>query len=472
MTERREYAIVRFLEQGSLCYKIDDVTEGRNLLQYIKAEERIEKKKLFVWFISLAEQLELYHRNMKQGYGHVNPYAVIINEEGKSVLLDIEAKENNELLKRMQKKNFRSLFVKKDNDFGEQVKPEDDVFGFGKLLLFMMEKGKVETEFTGLEKIRLKKIIEKCTSVEGDAEKTFKNVQKELYKMGKGCRVKRDFGIRMIVVGTVVTAGIGVSAILNSQDAKKEQENVSTETESSAFEEEERLFLELGLLYYTELGDCASSREMLNNIKDYSKAADIYLQFFDYIQKGNILEEGQWNRLWQELKEEWERLGVENKLWYKGPVLEACKLRNTAESWKIICEIGEEAKENRVWNGIADDPEKEAMISQYLAEAYEIVGEEEKSLSEYESWKMMETNPEDLEQIFLKILTLSERIKDVENNPAIMQAILDEAIQKVPEIEEQKEFREWTEKYGEQKETAAVEMSEEVNEEINVEAEE
>lgn len=468
MTERKEYAIVRFFEQNGQCYKIDDVAEGSNLLQFIKDEERIEKKELYIWFSSLAAQLDLYQKSVKQGYGHVNPYAVIVNTEGKAALLDIEAKENGELLKRMQKKNFRSLFVKKGYEAGQQPKPGDDVFGFGKLLLFMMEKGKFETEFTNIEKIKLKRIIEKCTNKNGNARNIFKVVQKELNKMNQRNGAKRAIGMKMIVAGTAVTAGVGMFTVFNSHSVKEKQE-IATAEEAIVLEDEERMALELGMLYYTELGDSTSTREILNNIEDSSEAAKLYLKILDYIQKGSGLEEKDWDTLWNSLKKEWERLGVENKLWYKEPVLEACRIRNTPESWEMICEIGEDAKENKVWNGIADNPEKETMICQYLAEAYEKAGEEEKALSEYESWKRLETEQEQLEHIYLKILNLSEKVKDVENEPEIMRTILEEAMQKVPTMEEYAEFGEWMKEYAEQEEVNTGEGIEGMMEEMTSE---
>jgi len=455
VAEKKEYAVVYFLEQGGQCYKIDDVTEGCNLLQFIK-EERIEKKELYVWFASLSEQLELYHKNAGRGYGHVNPYAVIINEEGKAVLLDVEAKENNELLKRMQKKNFRSLFVKKEYSIGQQAKPGDDVYGFGKLLLFLLEKGKFEMKFTLFERIKLKRITEKCINNEENAEKVLKRMKRELRKMESSKRFRRILWVKIIVLGTVIITGLGIFMALNDHSTGKVQEEVIPETEKAILSgaEGERFVLELGLLYYTELEDSVGAREILNHVKENSKAAEIYLQILDYVQKGSGLEEESWDEMWQELKDEWIRLGAENKLWYKLPVLEACKIKNTTESWNMVCEIGEEAEENRIWNGIADYPENEILICSYLSEAYEKLGEEEKALHTYETWKQLEVEPEQMEQIYLKVLDLSEKVKDVENEPEIMRTLLEEALEKVQGIEEHTEFSEWMEKYTEQETSA------------------
>lgn len=435
MAETKEYAVVYFLEQGGQCYKIDDVTEGSNLLQFIK-EERLEKKEFYVWFASLSEQLELYHKNAKQGYGHVNPYAVIINKDGKAALLDVEAKENNELLKRMQKKNFRSLFVRKEYSIGQMPKPEDDVYGFGKLLLFLLEKGKFEAEFTVFERIKLKKIIERCTNKEENTGKILKRIKRELQKMGTGSRHRRILGVKIIVLGTAVTTGLGFFVALNQFSTEKAKEEDVTEVVAET---------------------------------ENSKATDIYLQFLDYIQKGSGLEEESLREMWQDLKEEWIQLGVENQLWYKLPVLEACKIKNTEESWKIVREIGEDAEVKRIWNGIADAPENEMLICRYLSEAYEMLGEKEKALQVYEMRKQLEVEAERLEQIYLKILDLSETVKDVENEPEIMKIILEEASEKVPGITEHTEFGEWMEKYAE-REKDTKEMEIENTEEMTTES--
>lgn len=386
MLEKKEYAVVRFFQQGGKCYKIDDVTEGSNLLQIMKGEEEISKRELFAWFASLWEQLNYYHKCVNRGYGYVNPYAVIINEEGKVSLLDIDSKENNELLKRMQKKNFRTLFVREGENTGQNSKPGDDYFGFGKLLLFMMEKGKFKTHFSKYERIKLNRLIEKCIHNEKRDKLILERIPEELMRMsGRG--VWKGWNMKIIMAGFIVIGGLGITIGLNHQSIRKAngvsqiEVKESAEADSKVLYDEaegERLSLELSMLYYTELGDVVAAREMLSQVKGESKITEIYLQILDYIQTGNNLDEDRWYEIWQELKGEWERLGVQNKLWYKMPVLEACRLRNTKESWSIVCEIGENIRENRTWNGMEEHPEKETSILNYLREAYEAVGDNAK----------------------------------------------------------------------------------------------
>ena len=100
----------------------------------------------------------------------------------------------------------------------------------------------------------------------------------------------------------------------------------------------------------------------------------------------------------------------------------------------------------------------------------EMLEEEELALAEYESWKALETENGQLEKLYLKILSLNENLSDGENAPEVMRKILDEAILKVPGIEENVEFCEWMEKYAVQEETDTENPVENTIEEVVSEA--
>ena len=85
---------------------VNDYAKGCSLMEYIKQGIRVEKETVFDWIRQLSKQLEQYYRcgNEDAAYGYVNPYAVIITEDGMLCLLDINEPENEELLKQMKKK--------------------------------------------------------------------------------------------------------------------------------------------------------------------------------------------------------------------------------------------------------------------------------------------------------------------------------------------------------------------------------
>ena len=108
MEERRDYAVLRFVDQNGWSYMVNDYAKGCSLMEYIKQGIRVEKETVFDWIRQLSKQLEQYYRcgNEDAAYGYVNPYAVIITEDGMLCLLDINEPENEELLKQMKKKKL------------------------------------------------------------------------------------------------------------------------------------------------------------------------------------------------------------------------------------------------------------------------------------------------------------------------------------------------------------------------------
>ena len=114
MEERRDYAVLRFVDQNGWSYMVNDYAKGCSLMEYIKQGIRVEKETVFDWIRQLSKQLEQYYRcgNEDAAYGYVNPYAVIITGDGMLCLLDINEPENEELLKQMKKKKLRMLFVR------------------------------------------------------------------------------------------------------------------------------------------------------------------------------------------------------------------------------------------------------------------------------------------------------------------------------------------------------------------------
>ena len=105
MEERKEYAVLRFVDQNGWSYMVNDCVKGCSLMEYIKQGIQVEKETVFGWMGQLARQLEQYYRcgNEDVAYGYVNPYAVIITGEGTLCLLDINEPENEELLRQMKK---------------------------------------------------------------------------------------------------------------------------------------------------------------------------------------------------------------------------------------------------------------------------------------------------------------------------------------------------------------------------------
>lgn len=423
MTESKDYAVLRFFEQGEQCYKINDVSKGKSILDFVKNNERIEKGEVCRWFAELTTQLLLHYKCIQSVYGYVNPYTVIVCAEHKILLLDIDANENTDLLKRMQKKSFRAVFSKEKSGTDNTSEAEEDLFGFGQLLLFVVEKGNFISKFTSIEKLRLKKIIQDCTEKESDdVELLFLKIQKALQRIARKPTDWQKICWKLSLM--FVALMIGFAIWQNSRDTRERETQVSEEivenyvTEESAVEENlteekienamlseedmEKICLELGMMYYTEHQNAKESIELLNKIENHSRIAQIYLQLLEYLVSGTDILDGTWQNMWSEVKSEWERLDVNNKLWYYFPLMEAGKLKDTEESWKVVCEVGEMAEAHRMWNMLETDVESQVQICQYLGTAYEVLGRQTEALEKYEEWENLIRQEERLKDITWK----------------------------------------------------------------------
>ena len=159
LTEKREYAVLQFVEQNHFCHMLHDSIPGSTLMEYAKEQVMLEKERAFRLAQSLAYQLEMYYKcEEQQAYGYVNPYAVVVNEDGEARLLDIWAEENKEQIVKMQKKKVRILFISPEFVLSQRKRQEDDWFGYGKTVQFLMDKCCKNTELSYGEKKILKKI--------------------------------------------------------------------------------------------------------------------------------------------------------------------------------------------------------------------------------------------------------------------------------------------------------------------------
>ena len=194
MEERRDYAVLRFVDQNGWSYMVNDYAKGCSLMEYIKQGIRVEKETVFEWIRQLSKQLEQYYRcgNEDAAYGYVNPYAVIITGDGMLCLLDINEPENEELLKQMKKKKLRMLFVRKERVLSQKTERSDDLYGLAKIMEFTAEKCLDPKAFTRKEERVWKRMLGKCYSSGKNAIKVLKNMQKEIGFLEREMERPRD----------------------------------------------------------------------------------------------------------------------------------------------------------------------------------------------------------------------------------------------------------------------------------------
>ena len=182
------------------------------------------KETVFDWIRQLSKQLEQYYRcgNEDAAYGYVNPYAVIITEDGMLCLLDINEPENEELLKQMKKKKLRMLFVRKERVLSQKTERSDDLYGLAKIMEFTAEKCLDPKAFTRKEERVWKRMLGKCYSSGKNAIKVLKNMQKEIGFLEREMERPRDKVSAKKILLAILAVCIMSAAIIGGTVKKPE----------------------------------------------------------------------------------------------------------------------------------------------------------------------------------------------------------------------------------------------------------
>lgn len=235
------YEVLRFIEHGAHCRQSMDCIHGMPLIRYLRENPRLEKTVFFNWVRRLGVCVDQYHRSRsRQEYCYLNPYSIIVSEEGDLMLLDLEAPGNAFVIKQMQKRAVRSHFVKPVCEMGPEKNRKADVFAYGKTIQFILAYAEISPEMTRREEIRFSRIISRCVGESGrryeDITQVFKEIPvlKDRRKILLGKRGKRLAAGACACVG-LCTALIPVRSMFSEQSLQTVGEN-SLDNQASEIE--------------------------------------------------------------------------------------------------------------------------------------------------------------------------------------------------------------------------------------------
>ena len=155
-----------------------DCVQGTILLNYLKENPQIERGMLISWFRELAVSVDQYHRSHgRQNYRYLNPCSVIVSEEETLFLLDMEARDNETVMKRMQKRAVRNHFVKPIYEIGTAGNNDADLFAYGRTIQFILAYSEVYPELSRWDENRLSRVIGRCT---GESRRKYADLQQVL----------------------------------------------------------------------------------------------------------------------------------------------------------------------------------------------------------------------------------------------------------------------------------------------------
>ena len=416
MEERRDYAVLRFVDQNGWSYMVNDYAKGCSLMEYIKQGIRVEKETVFDWIRQLSKQLEQYYRcgNEDAAYGYVNPYAVIITGDGMLCLLDINEPENEELLKQMKKKKLRMLFVRKERVLSQKTERSDDLYGLAKIMEFTAEKCLDPKAFTRKEERVWKRMLGKCYSSGKNAIKVLKNMQKEIGFLEREMERPRDKVSAKKILLAILAVCIMSAAIIGGTVKKPEtkanaadqdqpeagvQEGVKEKKETKEVVEQngDSPYLEMGLIYYVAWEDYVNSLDSLDKEMQETEFSDAYRVVIASLEEGSIQQEDGLSaedavkKILDELEKRAEKIQMKVYL-YQYPLLKVSVLEESEKWHRLTKRIGEEMIRRQAWYRWDTNGEKECEVRKYLAESYF-----ENSDAFYEAQVLAEMTVEDCE---------------------------------------------------------------------------
>ena len=95
-------------------------------------------------------------------YRYVNPYSIIVTQEGQLHFLDMDAKSNEEQLRFMQRRVIREHFLPLQQAYYQKASVRLDIYGLGRTIQYILSEADLEPPLKKREEARFHKIISRC----------------------------------------------------------------------------------------------------------------------------------------------------------------------------------------------------------------------------------------------------------------------------------------------------------------------
>lgn len=272
MEEKRNYEILKFVMHGDKCYMSTDIVKGKPLIVWLKYHAHITKEQFYEWARQIIADLDHFHRcRGNPCYQYVNPYSVIVGEDRKVYLLDLASKEQEDMMHLMQRRYVRENFLSPENQYYQKSEEKEDIYGFGKMIQYVLSSVELEPELKFLESVRIQKIITRCLDKQG--KKRYQKLsdlsgQFSLSEKRNGSKKIMYVMIALTVIGLLVLSGnrivsciSGQSRRQGGQDTKLADTERKEDMKAQAYQEQFQELKEQWETERKELQDESSKRE-------------------------------------------------------------------------------------------------------------------------------------------------------------------------------------------------------------------
>lgn len=272
MEEKRNYEILKFVMHGDKCYMSTDIVKGKPLIVWLKYHAHITKEQFYEWARQIIADLDHFHRcRGNPCYQYVNPYSVIVAEDRKVYLLDLASKEQEDMMHLMQRRYVRENFLSPENQYYQKSEEKEDIYGFGKMIQYVLSSVELEPELKFLESVRIQKIITRCLDKQG--KKRYQKLsdlsgQFSLSEKRNGSKKIMYVMIALAVIGLLGLSGnrivsciSGQSRRQGGQDTKLADTERKEDMKAQAYQEQFQELKEQWETERKELQDESSKRE-------------------------------------------------------------------------------------------------------------------------------------------------------------------------------------------------------------------
>ena len=502
MAVKEEYDVLRLIEHNQICYVSSEYVRGDPLPRWIKYHPCVKKEELFRMIGDIARQLSQIHRcRGNPCYRYVNPYSIIISQEGQIGFLDVNAESNSEQLRMMQRRTVREYFLPPEEPYYQKASVELDIYGLGRTFQYLLSEVEADPHLCKSEELKFQKIISRCLN--RHSKKIYQNVSeiqrtipkyRQLKKESKGeKRFGRTAAALIVIVSLMGAAAEGGIIIIRSintvaqqpkQSKKFQKEKADTagkieksnesSTHISGGKKEERLNMELGTVYFLELKNYEKSREYFRSVKDNALA-----EYMAVIAECFTGEAWQDERLRQalsgaetEMKDQDEESIGEKQNYYRC-LLKGYTILGESDDFRNLLRLGEICLKESSKDGTAE-------LLGYMAFAYEGLGEMREAADMYKEQLKHEEDETVREGIYKKAAELFTQLEDRGQAQEMLRAgigeikdsmelriaytavllgdsnmerqlciqNIEEQLKEMPELQEQEEFKKLMRQYG------------------------
>ena len=302
MEEKRNYEILKFVMHGDKCYMSTDIVKGKPLIVWLKYHAHITKEQFYEWARQIIADLDHFHRcRGNPCYQYVNPYSVIVGEDRKVYLLDLASKEQEDMMHLMQRRYVRENFLSPENQYYQKSEEKEDIYGFGKMIQYVLSSVELEPELKFLESVRIQKIITRCLDKQG--KKRYQKLsdlsgQFSLSEKRNGSKKIMYVMIALAVIGLLGLSGNRIVSCISGQsrrqggqdtkladterkedmkvqayqeqfqELKEQWETERKELQDESSKREQELLYDLAFVYFSQMKDYEVCSRYLEEMKE------------------------------------------------------------------------------------------------------------------------------------------------------------------------------------------------------------